>query len=354
MCGIIFVARLDNRPAQKQLLKRYDRQKSRGLDGFGYLTIKQSRNVSKVARFQFEHEAKKKLREEKSTTVLFHHRFPTSTPNLREATHPILVEHEELQYNYYVVHNGVIHNDDELREAHLKLGYAYVTEIQTYHKALASKTLYESLVQYNDSEAFAIDLVRTLEGKQPKCEARGAIAYMVLQTDKSGRAIAWYYGTNGGNPLTVQKDKKYLVIASEGGKEIAPHVCYKMHADTLEVTEVPLLLEGPDNKTRVGFAPHSLGNDDEADYIGTETYSGRAIHHGKERRDGYSLWELEAIVSEIEEDIETAKEEVSEAIAMGLEEEEAQWDGELKTLENRHSKLMELLERKTNKLTQSL
>jgi len=45
--------------------------------------------------------------------IIAHHRYPTSTKNLINQTHPIQVSNELLEHDYLVIHNGVITNDAE-------------------------------------------------------------------------------------------------------------------------------------------------------------------------------------------------------------------------------------------------
>lgn len=230
MCGIVYNWRTDGRPAAKQTLKRYNAQKDRGDDGFGFIAISSTGKIDAYKRYQSESEARAGLSPLPHSHVLFHHRFPTSTINIAESAHPIEVRHDELKHAYYVVHNGVISNPQELRTRHLALGYRYQTEIETKYHA-SSGQVYSGATVFNDSEALAIELARTIEGKQPRVEARGSIAYVVLEVNRANRLVATYYGTNGGNPLTVSRANG-LLVASEGGKAIPPDTCYRVDAKT--------------------------------------------------------------------------------------------------------------------------
>lgn len=343
MCGIVYVKRFDNKPAAKQALKRYTKQKSRGEDGYAYVAVKQSGNVSKVSRFQFEHEMKESLEHTQYNNVLLHHRFPTSTPNVPEATHPIVVKHQELEHDYYVVHNGVIHNEDDLKDKHEKLGYKYTTEIMQSYKASASGKVYTGRAAFNDSEAFAIELARAIEGKQPLVRAQGAIAYIALQTTKQGAAVALYYGTNGKNPLTITEHKDFLVIASEGGKAIDAHKHYRYDLISRETTYYPAIkLDGHDEKV-VGHVGYGGGYDwDEGKPF---TRPKRIKTHFVGNDATMTFAELEDALDQVESELEVAKEEASYALVEGVEEEIEIWRWELKTLEERRKKLTEALER---------
>jgi glucosamine 6-phosphate synthetase-like amidotransferase/phosphosugar isomerase protein len=129
MCGIIGGISKKNRRIGKKLLEKYEIQKSRGREGFGYCAL--DNGLVRVERFEQEDLFKSKMKHEQSPFVIAHHRFPTSTINVVECTHPIHVSHEELDYDYYVVHNGVLRNEDELKKKHegYSTPYKYTTEL---------------------------------------------------------------------------------------------------------------------------------------------------------------------------------------------------------------------------------
>lgn len=233
MCGIVYAKRNDSKPVQKSLLKRYRNQSKRGTSGFGYIAVKDGR-VTGVKRSTTENAITKMLRDEDSDEILFHHRLPTSTPNLRDCSHPIVVKNDLLKYDYYFVHNGVISNEDKLRADHEDLGFEYTTIVEKITTVRTQNETNEVIEEYfNDSEAAAIDLALTLEGVQTEMQARGSIAFICLQTDKEGNIINIFYGRNTGNPLVVERDKgsKLFFLKSEGhGHTLDPdkvvQVCY--------------------------------------------------------------------------------------------------------------------------------
>lgn len=309
MCGIVYVQRKDNKPAVKQALKRYKAQKGRGSEGFGYVAIKQSGRVTELNRFAFEHELETKLNTTKHQHLLVHHRFPTSTPNVPESAHPIKVSHEELQYDYIVTHNGVISNDEALKEAHEKLGYKYNTLLFLSYTTCKGQE-YSAGVQWNDSESLAIELARNIEGLTDKVAALGTIAYIVLQVEKqTQRAVALYYGTNGGNELTRQDAKEYIVIASEGGEAINDNICYRMSLPDNTLTEYTQVQMQPAFQSK---APNSLGFNlglGRSDYDRNDTnYSSEYTYfkQGKSTRkkeEDKSIVELEEEIASIDDEL---------------------------------------------------
>lgn len=230
MCGIVYI-RGGHDGIVDKLLKHYQKQRGRGVEGFGFVATSGDRVVYR--RSQFEGDIKTKLEKVRTNKkdvrdILFHHRYPTSTENITEASHPILVSHKELTNDYYVVHNGIISNCDTLKEKHEKLGYEYTTEIETYLRVKYGKRKeYTTGIEYNDSEALAIELARYKEGLQDSIEARGSIAFIMLEVEKgSTRPIALHYGRNEGNPLGVTLDDGHYILASEGDDKIASDIFF--------------------------------------------------------------------------------------------------------------------------------
>ena len=218
MCGIVYVHRKDKQPAARSVWKRYNRQKQRGSEGFGYVAMEKNKIVA-IERACTEKEIYEKLKKETATCILFHHRLPTSVPNIVEGTHPIVIEHGELKHTYYVMHNGVIRNDDELKPIHEKAGYKYKTSAE---KVWRTATTNYSMGEYwNDSEALAFELAMYIEGKSETVATEGAVAIILIQAqNKNVKGI--YYGRNIGNPLTITSNETVLAICSQGERADVP------------------------------------------------------------------------------------------------------------------------------------
>lgn len=215
MCGIVYTRRIDGKIANKMVAKRYFKQKDRGSDGFGFIYL--LKNKIKTKRATYEKNILELLEKTESQEILFHHRFPTSTPNFLEATHPIKVKNKCLKYNYYGVHNGVISNADDLQKKHKKLGFNYTTWMQ--EKMITRKTEYYYNEQFNDSEALIIDFALYLEKKKKKIEAEGSMAFIIIQTDKKDNPLKIFYARNSQNPLKLYKNKDFITVCSEGSGE---------------------------------------------------------------------------------------------------------------------------------------
>lgn len=225
MCGIIYIKSANSgRRVGKTVLKRYEVQKSRGSDGFGFLSIKDGKINDYVLK-EKEGEIRQHVKSCDSSEILFHHRFPTSTPNLYEAAHPIEVDNPTLKYKYYLAHNGVITNAKELFEVHNKLGFVYSTEIRKETRIVTrDRTIHESIeLKFNDSESLAIELARYVEGFSKKIDTRGAVAFVMWQVDReTNEQVKVFFGRNEGNPLYVEKNNELFILksSSQNGDEV--------------------------------------------------------------------------------------------------------------------------------------
>lgn len=208
MCGLIgVISRKGGEDTKEAVLEQYERQYNRGVKGFGLIEVNKS--SYRVRRATEPVKALLDIARSESNILLFHHRQPTSTDNTLEQTHPIFVSCKELEHDYLVQHNGVIYNSDERKTEHEKLGYVYTTfneeAVGTYHSR-----------KFNDSESFAIDLARVIEGKDEKIKSRGAAAFFVLQMDKkTGVPLKILWGRNERNPLVIAFFKSTIAIASD-------------------------------------------------------------------------------------------------------------------------------------------
>lgn len=237
MCGIIFAKSLtQDLMANKYLWELYNEQKTRGTEGFGFLGI-----GKKVREYRacYESEIKKELDKREHTEILFHHRYPTSTPNFVEATHPILVSNKLLKYDYYVVHNGHINNCDDLKTIHNNMGFEYTTEIVKSWKTRLTE--YEEIM-YNDSESLAIELALCVENLKDSIDTTGNVAVIAVAMDKkTKKPVKLYYGSNGGNPLKLKKTKHYFVLSSQNtGEQILEQTLHVYDYDTNTTTHKSL------------------------------------------------------------------------------------------------------------------
>lgn len=220
MCGIVYVKRKDGKSAVKSVKKRYQKQKFRGMEGFGYVAIKNDRIVS-YQRAATEHEIMQKLEKEDAPEILFHHRFPTSTPNMEEQAHPLKISNPGFEFDYYVVHNGVIRNAYLRKIDHEKYGMEYSTDLRQLWQTTSKKAYYVSDVptKFNDSEALAVDTALVLEGKLQSIDSEGPAAVIALKV-KDGKVIERIYYRNN-NPLKYLDTSHMVTLTSAGaGKDV--------------------------------------------------------------------------------------------------------------------------------------
>lgn len=242
MCGIISGFSKKGKRISKSVFKRYVAQKARGTNGFGYVALyKEGKgNRISVGRSIDEKGIHTQLMNENSSMVSFHHRYPTSTPNIIEATHPIFVSNEELDFDYYIVHNGVIRNSDELKTRHEGYGYVYNTvidtEVVTQHVSKSSGIKYfvtgTKTTKFNDSESLAIEIARVLDGMSSKIDAVGTVAFVSWKLRKdNGKLVSISYGHNSGNPLTITDNKDHFFLTSVGGQDLPTDILYTLSTD---------------------------------------------------------------------------------------------------------------------------
>lgn len=156
-----------------------------------------------------------------SSLILFHHRYPTSTINVKRAAHPFSTKSYFGNDQYILVHNGHISNSRELRAKHKEMGIKYQSKLKDG--------------SFNDSEALLWDLALVLQGKQSELEARGGIAFICLQL-KKGKVVKMHFGRNN-NPLNIFRDNNTLKLSSEGeGKPIDPQELYSFNLKAKRLT----------------------------------------------------------------------------------------------------------------------
>lgn len=209
MCGIIMVIAKngDRELAREAMLEQYQNQFERGQKGFGLVEV--NKEGIRVRRATEPVKALLDVSRSDSDILLFHHRAPTSTENTLKSTHPFYISHPELKFDYYIAHNGTLNNARELKTKHEKLGYVYLTE----HK---KDSTYIHRLNFNDSEALAIEIARFLEGKQKTVEFEGRAAFIGVKLDKTTKKpVLVLYGRGEGSPLQIFEDDKKLIIASD-------------------------------------------------------------------------------------------------------------------------------------------
>lgn len=284
MCGLIYVKSLQKR-ANKPTLKRYNKQSLRGSDGFGFCGLINGK-LETYKRFQEEAEMTRAINESNADEILLHHRLPTSTVNLPEVNHPILIKQDK--FNYYVTHNGIISNAKQLKTEHNLAGYKYSTELTEQTNWIIGAKTYASQksTSFNDSEAFAWDLVLFLEGKQTTLKSQGSIAFICLVTDKQGKANSIYFGRNSANPLRYDLADDFFSLSSEtGSQEVIADRLYMFDYKTAKISYSNLKIGFYQSYSSFGFTNSKTKTKDWEDDWSGDYYNKVMIDD--------ELWQLE-------------------------------------------------------------
>jgi len=284
MCGIIsnfYHKPIDGKDNKAIIAKQYYKQQSRGTQGAGYIVIDNDNKIH-VHRDSNNTNALIQLAKyEYVKACIFHHRFPTSTDNIAQCSHPIHVSIKGLKYDYYVVHNGVINNDDALKLVHNKEGIVYNTEhvqVDGTTYTFNNGDTYESnsdSTRYNDSEGIAIEYARLIENKVTTLEhVTGSYALMAVQVDrKTKKAVAVYSYRNSLNPLKLSGDYVFSLASENTGTDIVAGRLYtcdmqgvitdRLVIEYLPVTSQAGFYKGTTSTTYMGTLPWT---DDDEEY----------------------------------------------------------------------------------------
>lgn len=181
-------------------MKQFQAQKHRGTEGFGVF----DRECTRLVRATKQRKILGWLKNHPSKSLMFHHRYPTSTENVKNACHPFSTKNH-FATNYVLVHNGHISNSRALKTEHEKLGIEYYSV--------------QKDGRFNDSEALLWDVALYLEGKQTELKAYGNIAFICLAMPRDGRKPSKLHFARNTNPLNMLLDKSMIMLSSEGEGE---------------------------------------------------------------------------------------------------------------------------------------
>lgn len=221
MCGIVYAQSFLGLPVNNAVLDQYDKQKTRGMEGFGvydgeYLNMVHATTEDKILKWLCKYD---------SNLLLMHHRYPTSTVNVKRAAHPFSTKGHFGDTEYILVHNGVMRNHDDLFEEHQEQGIDYQSLLDDW--------------TFNDSESLLWDFALTMEGQQEDMHSIGRIAFVCLKKEQ-GKLTTLYFGRNS-SPLNMELDDEGLMLSSEGpGTSIKAQTLYAFDYQTRELTEQPM------------------------------------------------------------------------------------------------------------------
>ena len=189
------------------------------IDKQNKVTIERSTEIAKILINLYDKE---------SNMIILHHRNPTSSENKLSQTHPLFISNRILDYDYYVIHNGVVNNSDDLKEDHEKLGFKYNT----------IRTTFFDKKEYNDSEALAIELAMYIENQTKQIEATGSAAFIAVQVNKETKKAENIFFGRKDNPLKLAGRQGEVRLSSEGkGETILEDVLYKFNIKSPSLTK---------------------------------------------------------------------------------------------------------------------
>ena len=237
MCGIIFGANIqkqEKEPVNQWITEQFEDQFSRGTQGFGLVFIKQNGEY-KIERACEPYKALIDLKEKENQApiILMHHRMPTSSQNKIQETHPFMIDNGSLKYKYLGAHNGIITNDDAIKEEHEKLGFIYTTE----------RINNQDEKEFNDSECLIIEISRYIEKQIKEIGVQGGGSFIVLQIDrKTDKIKKVFFGrTSESYPLKLAKDANKIRISSEGeGHDVTTQSLYSFGLNDFKIEKIKL------------------------------------------------------------------------------------------------------------------
>ena len=244
MCGLVGVISKKKKHTGQKVYNLYKKQETRGKDGYGYIAINDGKIVN-IVRATTEEAVRKHIMNERAEIVLFHHRKPTSTVNTLRTTHPMFVSNDELEYDYYFMHNGVVTNTDWLKARHEEKGYKYTTE-SIIHEYMVYADGHKEFVDtgknnHNDSESLAIELARFADGKSDNVNTYGAAAFLGVKVEKgTDNVLEIMYGQNYGRSLKSEENNKWRIITSETGEDVEQMKMFIITIDNMKEWEMEL------------------------------------------------------------------------------------------------------------------
>jgi len=199
MCGIIGVKVVKAKKIRKSIKRIYTQQVHRGTDGYGVAIGVNGEIIRHRSKGEDIFNPSNWRDIQNGASVLFHHRIPTSTPNMECCNHPIMNEKQTMA----LIHNGMVSQYlgiwTELEEE----GHKFETELRynTHDKGEVTEC-----AEITDSEV----LVHLLEGHKDFGEGVkklvdtigyfSAFAFIRKNDDK-------IYLYSNGMPLCVYEDK---------------------------------------------------------------------------------------------------------------------------------------------------
>lgn len=278
MCGIVYSQSFTGMPVNNDILQQFDLQRHRGTEGFGIydgqeLNMVHATKEDKILKWLCKYD---------SNLLLMHHRYPTSTKNVKRAAHPFSTKDYFDEHEYILVHNGVISNPEEMREGHEKRYVHYQSDLDDG--------------TFNDSESLLWDFALTMEGVQESPAAIGRLAFICLKKT-NGVLTHMYFGRNAGSPLKMLWNDEKFSLSSEGeGTEVPVDTLHTFDYATKQLTTSAMKWEQYDQSWKTydsrnygSVVPYGGGYDSFEDDEEYETYPSSMFTFADEDDDELTL-----------------------------------------------------------------
>lgn len=250
MCGLIayFNINKNKEKVHQELIEQYQDQKSRGMEGYGLITINESKKI-KIFRATEPVKMLMDAYRNKERIMLLHHRNPTSSSNKINQTHPIEVDNPSLKYKYLAIHNGVITNAKTLKEQHEKEKFEYTTD---HIEKSSSTTGITKKRKFNDSEAVAIELSKFIEKKSEHITIEGSLACIIIQINKKTNTARKIYFARNTNPINLAKSREIIRLSSTGpGNETKEGKLYQFNLKDYKITKEKLKIKEKETEREI-------------------------------------------------------------------------------------------------------
>lgn len=210
ICGIIGCKIKSSRQLRKTLWKIYRYQKARGQQGAGVSILRKTpSDTDRVRRRRVKDVIKHKLIDsiQPGDFLLFHHRLPTSTPNIDRCNHPICSETGSI----HLAHNGWVSGADYHYKRLKGKGHRFETEILQVSSARLGFHYYGTgeVNNFTDSEVIVHELEDNLDHSDiiQAIETTVENLYGSLTFAFFMKGVPSIYLYRGSNPCSVYKDK---------------------------------------------------------------------------------------------------------------------------------------------------
>lgn len=198
MCGI--VGYFGKKPAQDFLLEGLKRLEYRGYDSAGVAIIKKESGIQVVKSVGRVENLEKKLKPNTSGLMgIAHTRWATHGKPSERNAHP----HTDCRGNIAVVHNGIIENYRELKEALQKMGHKFRSETDT---EVIAHLLEEEMKTFSFEESFVKMLKRL----------KGAYGIVAISSINQGVMLA----ARLSSPLVLGIGREEMFVASDASAMI--------------------------------------------------------------------------------------------------------------------------------------